>query len=61
MAPEVIVGKKLPDVHTDKFSLAVVLYLMLFLNHPLEGQKTICPCLTEELEKKFYGIEPVFV
>lgn len=61
MAPEVVVGKKLPDVHTDKFSLAVVLYLMLFLNHPLEGQKTICPCLTEELEKKFYGIEPVFV
>lgn len=61
MAPEVVMGKKRPDVHTDRFSLAVVLYLLLFLNHPLEGKKTMCPCLTEELERKFYGSEPVFV
>ena len=54
-------GKKRPDIHTDRFSLAVVLYLLLFLNHPLEGKKTMCPCLTEELERKFYGSEPVFV
>lgn len=61
MAPEVVMGKKKPDVHTDRFSLAVVLYLLLFLNHPLEGKRTMCPCLTEELERKFYGSEPVFV
>ncbi|MCX4267273.1 MAG: serine/threonine-protein kinase [Lachnospiraceae bacterium] len=61
MAPEVVMGKKKPDVHTDRFSLAVVLYLLLFLNHPLEGKRTMCPCLTEELERKFYGTEPVFV
>lgn len=61
MAPEVVLGKKKPDVHTDRFSLAVVLYFLLFLNHPLEGKKTMCPCLTEELERKFYGTEPVFV
>lgn len=60
MAPEVVMGKKKPDVHTDRFSLAVVLYLLLFLNHPLEGKRTMCPCLTEELERKFYGSEPVF-
>jgi serine/threonine protein kinase len=61
MAPEVVMGKKMPDVHTDRFSLAVVLYMLLFLNHPLEGKKTLCPCLTEELERKFYGSDPVFV
>lgn len=61
MAPEVVMGKKRPDIHTDRFSLAVILYLLLFLNHPLEGKKTMCPCLTEELERKFYGSEPVFV
>ena len=61
MAPEVVVGKKRPDIHTDRFSLAVVLYLLLFLNHPLEGKGTMCPCLTEELERKFYGENPVFV
>ena len=57
MAPEVVMGQKRPDSHTDRFSLAVVLYMLLFLNHPLEGKRTMCPCLTEE----FYGSDPVFV
>lgn len=61
MAPEVVMGKKRPDSHTDRFSLAVVLYMLLFLNHPLEGKRTMCPCLTEELERKFYGSDPIFV
>lgn len=61
MAPEVVMEKKRPDIHTDRFSLAVVLYRLLFLDHPLEGKKTMCPCLTEELERKFYGSEPVFI
>lgn len=61
MAPEVVLGKKRPDSHTDRFSLAVVLYMLLFLNHPLEGKRTMCPCLTEELERRFYGSEPIFV
>lgn len=61
MAPEVVMGQKRPDNHTDRFSLAVVLYMLLFLNHPLEGKRTMCPCLTEELEHKFYGTDPVFV
>lgn len=61
MAPEVVMGQKRPDSHTDRFSLAVVLYMLLFLNHPLEGKRTMCPCLTEELERKFCGSDPVFV
>ena len=61
MAPEVVMGQKRPDSHTDRFSLAVVLYMLLFLNHPLEGKRTMCPCLTEELVRKFYGSDPVFV
>lgn len=61
MAPEVVLGKKKPDNHTDRFSLVVVLYLLLFLNHPLEGKATNCPCLTENLDRKFYGINPIFV
>ena len=61
MAPEVVTSKKRPDIHTDKFSLAVILYLLLFINHPLEGKRTLCPCLTEELEYRIYGTEPLFV
>lgn len=61
MAPEVVLRKKRPDIHTDRFSLAVVLYMFLFLNHPLEGAATLCPCLTEELDRKYFGTNPVFV
>ena len=62
MAPEVVRNIKRPDVMTDRFSLAVVLFRLLFLDHPLEGQRVLnAPCLTEELELKFYGKEPIFI
>ncbi|MBQ9242260.1 MAG: hypothetical protein IJ165_03405 [Proteobacteria bacterium] len=62
MAPEVVRSKMRPDNITDRFSLAVVLFLLFFRNHPLEGQRLVqCPCLTEELELKFYGKDPVFI
>lgn len=61
MAPEVVRSIKAPDVMTDRFSLAVILFRLLFLDHPLEGKRTLCPCLTEELEHKFYGKFPLFI
>lgn len=61
MAPEIVTHQSRPDLFTDRFSLGVVLYMLLFLNHPLEGQRTLCPCMTEELEYKFFGAEPIFV
>jgi len=36
MAPEVVLGKAPPSIHTDKFSLSVVLFLLLMNNHPLK-------------------------
>jgi serine/threonine protein kinase len=61
MAPEIVLGKALPSVHTDKFSLAVVLFLLLMNNHPLEGKRSYPPCTTEALERKIYGEEPLFI
>ena len=61
MAPEVVRNMKAPDIMTDRFSLAVILFRLLFLDHPLEGKRTLCPCLTEELEQKFYGKMPLFI
>ncbi len=61
MAPEVVRNIKAPDIMTDRFSLSVILFRLLFLDHPLEGKRTLCPCLTEELEQKFYGKAPLFV
>ncbi|MCL2089419.1 MAG: serine/threonine-protein kinase [Oscillospiraceae bacterium] len=61
MAPEIVIGKKTPDKQTDRYSLAVVLFLLLFVNHPLEGKATNPPCMTEELERQYYGTDPVFI
>jgi len=61
MAPEVVRGEKTPDRQTDRFSLSVVLFMLLVGNHPLEGSKTNVPCLTDKFDKKFFGTEPLFI
>lgn len=61
MAPEVVLGKEKPSVHTDKYSLAVVLFLLLMNNHPLEGKRSYPPCMTEAHERRIYGEEPLFI
>lgn len=62
MAPEIVTGSAMPDKYSDRFSLSVLLFLLLFGSHPLEGSKVIaCPCLTEKSEREFYGHHPVFI
>ena len=62
MAPEVVTHSKLPTKQTDRFSLSVVLFLLFYGNHPLEGSRVLaCPCMTEKYEQKFYGDEPIFI
>ena len=61
MAPEIVRGEKKPDTHTDEFSLAVVLFLLFVGYHPLEGQRTNYPVLTNKYEKRIYGTEPLFI
>lgn len=62
MAPEVVRGIAKPDVQTDKYSLAVVLFKLLFRGDPLEGEKVVKDvCLTESSELKHYGQDAVFV
>ena len=60
MAPEIVTGKKMPDAHTDRFSMAIILFMLLYVEHPLEGANTCRPCLDDALDYKFFGTEPVF-
>lgn len=62
MAPEIVEKETTPNRYTDYFSLSVILFILLHLNRPFEGAKTLsCPCITEELDKKFFGKECVFI
>ena len=61
MAPEVVRGEKKPDKATDRFSLAVVLFILLMGDHPLEGKRTNVPALTSKYERRFFGEDPLFI
>ncbi len=61
MAPEVVLDKSRPNTHTDRFSLAVILFRLFYIDHPLEGQYTIQFPLTDRIGAKLFGENPVFV
>lgn len=61
MAPEVVRGETRPNKVTDRFSLAVILFLLLVGDHPLEGALTNVPVLTNKYEKRFFGEKPLFM
>lgn len=61
MAPEIVAGG-IPDKYSDRYSLTIILFMLIYLNHPLEGARVAaCPCMTEGNEKKFYGSEALFI
>lgn len=61
MAPEIVTGVSLPNTQTDRFSLSVILFLILCMNHPLEGKRSLVPCLTPAEAEKLYGSEALFI
>ena len=62
MAPEIVVGKAKPSRNTDLFSLAVLLFYMFMLNHPLEGKlEAQIKCMDILAMNKLYGTDPVFI
>ena len=61
LAPEIVLGKSKPDSLTDRFSMAILLYILFCLNHPLEGKRYLAAGLTPGLQKQIYGTEPIFI
>jgi serine/threonine protein kinase len=62
MAPEIVRGEAKPSAHTDLFSLAILLFLMLVNHHPLEGRREAdIHCFDLPAMKLLYGTEPVFI
>jgi serine/threonine protein kinase len=62
MAPEIVVGKAKPSRNTDLFSLAVLLFYMFMMNHPLEGKlEADIKCMDIHAMNRLYGTNPVFI
>jgi DNA-binding helix-hairpin-helix protein with protein kinase domain len=62
MAPEIVRGDALPSTQTDLFSLAVLLFYMFMMHHPLEGKRELAiKCLDLPAMRRLYGTEPLFI
>lgn len=62
MAPEVVRGDARPSIQTDLFSLAVLLFYLFMVHHPLEGKKELAiHSFDLAAMTRLYGIEPVFI
>ena len=63
MAPEIPRSKykESPTMYTDYYSLAVILYRLFFVDHPMDGKAwEKYPLCTDEVEEFLYAIKPVF-
>jgi serine/threonine protein kinase len=61
MAPEIVRGEALPSTNTDRFSLAVVIFILITMTHPLEGARHLVELLNAKNERILYGTDPVFI
>ena len=62
MAPEIVCDVAPPSTQTDLFSLAVLLFYMFIMHHPLEGKKEAeIRCFDLPAMTKLYGTEPIFI
>lgn len=59
-APEILEGNMVPTKNSNNFSLAIMIYMLLFLGHPFEGLKSLVSCMTHERQKGIYGFGAVF-
>lgn len=48
-------------VYTSRYSLHIILFMLTFRQHPLEGKKWLVPCLNSLTEENIYSRNPVFI
>lgn len=61
-APEIVAnGVCSQTAHTSRYSVYVILFMLLFGTHPLEGEKWLVPCLSYKDMQELYGFNPVFI
>ena len=62
MAPEVVRREDVPSDQTDRYSLAVLLFFLLFGGHPLDGEREAkIRCLDVPALERLYGFAPLYI
>ena len=61
MAPEVTTGASIPNSASDRYSMAILIYMLFLNNHPLQGKRFVEAALTDKEANKIYGTEATFM
>ncbi|MCC7052944.1 MAG: hypothetical protein IT355_06715 [Gemmatimonadaceae bacterium] len=61
MAPEIVAGRSLPTIETDRHALAVLFHELLLQRHPLRGRLVHSTRSAEEDEQLSMGVKALFV
>ena len=62
MAPEVVRREAVPSDQTDRYSLAVLLFFLLYGGHPLDGAREArIHCLDVPALERLYGFAPLYI
>lgn len=62
MAPEVVRGEAPPSADTDRYSLAVLLFYLLYGGHPLDGRREAqIRCMDAPAMQQLYGVRPLYI
>lgn len=59
MAPEIVVNNVPPTEKSDRHSLSVIIFLLMMMQHPLEGRRA--DMLDADTQKRLYGTDPLFI
>ncbi|MGW4211267.1 protein kinase domain-containing protein [Lentzea sp. NPDC004789] len=62
MAPEIVRGQTRPSTISSGYSMAILLFLLLMNDHPLQGEvESRIHVLDGRAMRKLYGTEPIFI
>ena len=62
MAPEIVRGEASPSRNTDLYSLAVLIFSIMYISHPLEGKnEASIHALDDAANKKLFGTNPIYI
>jgi len=61
MAPEIVRGQAMPSTSTDLYSLAVLLFYLFLVHHPLEGGREAAFQTWDDAQIELFGNHPVFI
>lgn len=62
MAPEIVTGQQRPNTASDLHSLAVLIFYMLYIHHPLEGKtETTIRIMDDIARRSVYGSDALYI